>query len=43
MYKRQEWLVGTLLKMAKLDADAITFDMEKVSVRALLELSLIHI
>ena len=22
-------LVGTLLKMAKLDADAITFDMEK--------------
>lgn len=35
-----EWLVGTLLKMAKLDADAITFDMEKVSVRALLEAAL---
>lgn len=37
---RMEWLVGTLLKMAKLDADAITFDMEKVSVRALLEAAL---
>lgn len=37
---RMEWLVSTLLKMAKLDADAITFDMKKVSVRALLEAAL---
>lgn len=37
---RMDWLVSTLLKMAKLDADAITFDRKKVSVSALLESAL---